>query len=65
MLLFIRRIDLRLFSLIIAFIITTLVHGLLDATIFWPQTLGLFMFVISSSSMYFNHQKDFKVMEAL
>lgn len=65
MLLFIRRIDLRLFSLIIAFVITTLVHGLLDATIFWPQTLGLFMFVISSSSMYFNHQKDFKVMEAL
>ncbi len=62
-LLFIRRIDLRLFSLIIAFVITTFMHGLLDATIFWPQTLGIFMFVISSSSMYFNHKKDFIVKE--
>ena len=60
-LLFVRRIDIRLFSLIIAFVITTLLHGLLDATIFWPQTLGLFMFVVSASSMYFNQKISFKV----
>lgn len=33
-----RRIDLRLFSLISAFILTILIHGILDYTVYWVQT---------------------------
>lgn len=48
-----RRIDMRMLSLIMAFIITLLLHGMLDATIYWSQTAGLFLLVINGSSIYF------------
>lgn len=52
-----RKIDIQLFSLIGGFILTVLIHGLLDYTIYWVQTALLFLFVISSSSMYFRTNK--------
>lgn len=54
--LFKRRLDLRLFSLISAFIITVLIHGLLDYTIYWIQTGLLFLIVLSASSIYFHDE---------
>ena len=52
--LFTRRIDLRLCSLIVACILTVLLHGMLDYTVYWVQTGLLFLIVLSSSSMYFH-----------
>lgn len=48
-----RRIDVRMLSLIFAFILTLLLHGILDATIYWSQTAGLFLLVINGTSIYF------------
>lgn len=56
-LLFKRRIDMRLFSLIVAFILTVLIHGILDYTIYWIQTSLLFFIVFSASSIYFHKEE--------
>lgn len=50
-----RRYDIPLFSLIVACILTVLIHGLLDYTVFWVQTGVLFLFILSASSIY-RHQ---------
>lgn len=47
-----QRINIRLFSLIIGFILTVLLHGIFDYTIFWVQTALLFLVVAASPSMY-------------
>lgn len=52
--LFSQRLNIRLFSLIIAFILTVLIHGILDYTIFWVQTAQIFLLVLSASSIYTN-----------
>ncbi len=44
--------DMRLFSLILAFLLTVMIHGILDYTIFWVQTGLIFLMVLSSSSIY-------------
>lgn len=54
--LYTRKWDVRLFSLIIGFIITILIHGILDYTIFWVQTSLLFFIVYSASSMYVRYE---------
>ena len=56
--LYTRNLDIRLCALITGFILTVLIHGLLDYTIFWIQTGLLFLLILSSSSIYFN--KDYK-----
>lgn len=48
-----RKIDVRLCSLFVAFVLTVLLHGILDYTIYWVQTAQLFFLVCSASSMYF------------
>lgn len=53
-----RKYDLRLFSLVIGFILTVLLHGTFDYTIFWIQTAMLFFVVISSTSIY--EKKNYK-----
>lgn len=58
-LLFKRRIDMRLFSLIVSVILTVLIHGILDYTVYWVQTGLLFLIIISSSSMYFQKEKSY------
>ena len=58
-LLFKRRIDLRLFSLICAFILTVLIHGILDYTVYWVQTGLLFLVVLSASSIYFHKEQPY------
>lgn len=47
-----RKLDLPMFGLIVAFIITILLHGLLDYTVYWVQTGALFLIMLSSSSIY-------------
>ena len=54
--LFQRRIDMRLFSLICACILTVLIHGILDYTVYWIQTGLLFLLILSSSSIYFHKE---------
>lgn len=49
-----QKLNIRLFSLIISFILTVLLHGLLDYTIFWVQTGQIFLLVLGASSMYTN-----------
>lgn len=49
-----RKIDVRLCSLILAFIGAVAIHGILDYTIFWVQTGILFMIVYYASEMYFH-----------
>ena len=51
--LFINQIDIPLASLIAGLLVTILVHGMLDYTIFWIQTSLLFFTILSSTSMYF------------
>lgn len=48
-----RKIDIPMFGLIIGFIITIILHGLLDLTVYWVQTGALFLIIFSSSSIYF------------
>lgn len=55
--LFQSKIDVPLFTLIGAFIITVFLHGMLDYTVYWIQTGFLFLFILSSSSMYFQTSK--------
>lgn len=50
--LFSKRLNMRLFSLIISFVLTVFIHGILDYTIFWIQTSLLFFIVFSAGSMY-------------
>lgn len=57
--LFTRRIDLRLFSLITACILTVLIHGILDYTVYWIQTGLLFLLILSSSSIYFHKEQRY------
>lgn len=52
--LYAQKLNMRLFSLIIVFIITVILHGLLDFTIFWVQTSQIFFLVLSASSIYTN-----------
>lgn len=52
-----RRIDMRLCSLILACVLTVLIHGILDYTIYWIQTALLFLIILSSSSIYFHDLK--------
>lgn len=52
-----QRIDIRLFSLILSFLLTVLIHGCLDYTIYWVQTGLIFLMVLSSASIY-HHQAD-------
>ena len=54
--LFQRRIDMRLFSLIVACILTVFIHGILDDTVYWVQTGFLFLLILSSSSIYFHKE---------
>ena len=54
--LFQRRIDMRLFSLITACILTVMIHGILDYTVYWIQTGLLFLLIFSSSSIYFHKE---------
>lgn len=58
-----RRIDLRLFSLISAFILTILIHGILDYTVYWVQTGLMFLIVLSASSMYFHKEQPYDIHE--
>ena len=53
-----QKLNLRLFSLILAFILTVLIHGILDYTIFWVQTAQIFLLVLSASSMYTNKRSQ-------
>lgn len=48
-----RKIDIAMFGLILSFMITVLLHGLLDYTVYWVQTGALFLIMLSSSSIYF------------
>lgn len=57
-LLFKRKIDIRLCSLFTAFVLTVLIHGMLDYTIYWIQTAQLFLLVCSASSMYFKQRNE-------
>lgn len=57
--LFVRRIDLRLCSLIVACILTVLIHGMLDYTVYWVQTGLLFLLILSSSSIYFHKERAY------
>ena len=59
-LLFKRRIDMRLFSLICACILTVMIHGILDYTVYWVQTGILFLMLMSSSSIYFHKDQDYQ-----
>lgn len=52
--LFSQKLDVRLFSLILAFLVTILIHGILDYTIFWVQTAQIFLLVLSAASIYTN-----------
>ena len=52
--LYTKRLDIPLCALIVCFILTVLIHGLLDYTIFWIQTGLLFLLVLSASSIYFH-----------
>lgn len=54
--LYTQKLNIRLFSLIIAFILTVMIHGLLDYTIFWVQTAQIFLLVLSASSIYTNNR---------
>lgn len=47
-----KKIDYSLFGLLCAIILTVLLHGLLDYTVFWIQSGTLFLLCFSSSSMY-------------
>lgn len=49
-----QKLNVRLFSLILSFILTVLLHGILDYTIFWVQTGQIFLLVLGASSMYTN-----------
>ena len=48
------RINVRLFSLILGFLLTVMIHGIMDYTIFWVQTAQIFLLVLSASSIYTN-----------
>lgn len=50
-----QKLNVRLFSLTLSFLITVLIHGILDYTIFWVQTGQIFLLVLGASSMYTNH----------
>ncbi len=54
--LYTRKWNIRLFSLIVGFIITILIHGILDYTILWVQTSLLFFIVFSASSIYATYE---------
>ena len=51
--LFTQKIDVPLFGLMVGFLVTVLLHGMLDYTVYWIQTGILFLMVMSASSMYF------------
>ena len=44
-----------LFALIVAFLLTVLIHGIADYTINWIQTAMLFLMVFSASAIYVNN----------
>lgn len=46
------HLNIRLFSLILATILTVLIHGMMDYTVFWVQTGQLFLIIIGTSSIY-------------
>ena len=48
-----RKVDVAMFGLITSFVITIILHGLLDYTVYWVQTGALFLVIFSSSSIYF------------
>ncbi|MCD7808463.1 MAG: O-antigen ligase family protein, partial [Erysipelotrichaceae bacterium] len=52
--LFSRKQDLELFALIIAYIVIVLIHGTMDYTIFFVQTVFLFLLICSSYEIYAN-----------
>lgn len=47
--------DVPLFALIVAFVLTVLIHGIADHTINWIQTAMLFLMVFSASAIYVNN----------
>ncbi len=53
--LYTKRYDVPLFALIVAFLLTVLIHGVLDYTINWIQTAMLFLMVFSASAIYVNN----------
>lgn len=53
-----QRIDMRLFSLILSFLLTVMIHGILDYTIFWVQTGLIFLLVLSSSAIYSRNKTE-------
>lgn len=50
--LYIRKINIEMFGLIICFILTVLIHGVFDYTIFWVQTGTIFLLVLNGGSIY-------------
>lgn len=52
-LLYKNKMDVRLACLIAGLLITVLIHGMLDYTIFWIQTSLIFFTILSSTSMYY------------
>ncbi len=44
--------NMRLFSLILSFLLTVMIHGIMDYTIFWVQTALIFFLVFSAFDMY-------------
>ena len=53
--LYTERYDVPLFALIVAFLLTVLIHGIADYTINWIQTAMLFLMVFSASAIYVNN----------
>lgn len=52
-----KKVNVELVGLIVCFVITVLVHGLFDYTIFWIQTGTLFLLVFNGSCMYSKIEK--------
>lgn len=60
-----QKINIRLFSLILSFLITVLIHGMMDYTIFWVQTALIFLLVLSASSMYTNQRSQQEALQQI
>jgi len=56
--LYAKKQNMRLFSLICSFILTVMIHGIMDYTIFWVQTALIFFLVLSAPGMYFNRRSQ-------
>ncbi len=50
--LYLHKIDVELFGLILCFVLTVLIHGIFDYTIFWIQTGTVFLLILNAASLY-------------